>query len=111
MDQKQTPLPLDPHNEAFDVGPVDNPLNMPFPEVQNLVNVLPLSSTPLQSPDTTDASRPKLSAVRPRGFLPMEIDNSPLHRSSGSRIQQAMTQRADQVRKLLSKSSSDSSTS
>ena len=108
--REEVPIPLDSHNDAFDVGAVHNPLNTPFPEVQNLDDVLPLSSTPLQFSDTADASRSRLNAVRPRGFLPMEIDDSPLHRPSGSRIQRAMMQRADQVRKLLSKSSSDSST-
>ena len=105
----EEPGPVDPHNNAFEDGPVHNPLQMAFPEVRNLNDVLPLSSTPMPTTSTANASRSRLYAHRP--LLPMEIDESPLHRPSGSRIQQAMVRRADQVRKLLSRSSSDSSAS
>ena len=94
---------IDLHNKAIPV--VDNPLNMPFPEVQSLENILPLSSTPNSSLALPLA---RLSSVRPRGLLPLEIEESPLHQQSSSRIQSAISKRADQVRKLLSKSSSDS---
>ena len=93
-----------PHNKAISV--VDNPLNMPFPEVQSLENILPLSSTPITSGVPPP---PRLSSVRPRGLLPLEIEESPLHQQSSSRIQLAISRRAEQVRKLLSKSNSDSS--
>ena len=95
---------IDLHNKAISV--VDNPLNMPFPEVQTLENILPLSSTPNSSLALPPA---RLSLVRPRGLLPLEIEESPLHQPSRSRIQSALSKRADQVRKLLSKSNSDSS--
>ena len=97
---------IDPHNDAFANRVVDNPLQIPFPEVQNLNAILPLTSTPLLS--TASSSRPRLSDVRPRGLLPMEIEDSPLQQPR-SRIQAALTRRADQVRKILSRSSSDSS--
>ena len=95
---------VDHHNEALRV--VDNPLQMAFPEVRNLEDMLPLSSTPASAIPAADG---RLSAVRPRGLLPMEIEDSPLHRPQGSRIQQALTRRADQVRRILSRNSSDSS--
>ena len=103
------PVEVDHHNAALRV--VDNPLQIPFPEVRNFDDILPLSSTPSSENPAVDLQRARLSAVRPRGLLPMEIEESPLHRPSGSRIQQALTRRADQVRKILSRSSSDSSTS
>ena len=87
------------------ISVVDYPLNMPFPEVQSLENILPLSSTPNSSLALPPA---RLSSVRPRGLLPLEIEESPLHQQSSSRIQSAISKRADQVRKLLSKSNSDS---
>ena len=95
---------VDPHNKAISV--VDNPMNMPFPEVQSLENILPLTSTPITSGVPPPA---RLSSVRPRGLLPLEIEESPLHQQSSSRIQLAISRRADQMKKLLSKSNSDSS--
>ena len=97
---------LNPHDNPIRV--VDNPLNIPFPEVQTFDDILPLSSTPLSSIHRQSA---RLSSVRPRGLLPLEIEESPVPHLSGSRIQAALSRRSDQVRKLLSKSKSDSSSS
>ena len=99
-------LTLNPHDNPIRV--VDNPLNIPFPEVQTFDDILPLSSTPLSSIHRQSA---RLSSVRPRGLLPLEIEESPVPHLSGSRIQAALSRRSDQVRKLLSKSKSDSSSS
>ena len=68
--------------------------------------MLPLSSTPAPAVPAVDG---RLSAIRPRGLLPMEIEDSPLHRPQGSRIQEALSRRANQVRRILSRHSSDSS--
>ena len=96
------------HETAFaEETPRNLQLSMPFPDVQNLEHVLPLTSTPLQQ------SKKRLSDVRPRGLLPMEFEDSPLASTSSptpSRFQQAVVRRARQVRKVLSgdKDSSDS---
>ena len=105
-DLNKTDPTLNQHDNPIRV--VDNPLNMPFPEVQSLDNILPLSSTPLSSLPQQQA---RISSVRPRGLLPMEIEDSPLHRPSGSRLQEALLRRSNQVKKILSKSKSDSSSS
>ena len=83
-----------------------------YNEVRNLELVLPLISTP--TPDSASSavaghSRPCLSALRPRGMLPMEMD-TPQSSGSPSRFQKAMRNRAQQVHKVLSrtKKSSDS---
>ena len=103
-DAEEDHVEVDHHNEALRV--VDNPLQMAFPEVLNLEDMLPLSSTPAQG---VPAINGRLSAIRPRGLLPMEIEDSPLHRPHGSRIQDALARRATQVRRILSRHSSDSS--
>ena len=56
-----TTAEIDPHNEAFEDPGVHNPLNIPFPKVQSLDMVLPLSSTPNVS--TSAPPRPRLSEV------------------------------------------------
>ena len=109
------PAPVDVHNNAFEEAPPSNDqLYMPFGEVQNLEEILPLTSTPTpQVPTERIHSRPRISDVRPRGLLPMERENSHDHPSPSSgmsRFRQAVTNRAAQVQKLLSGdlSSSDS---
>jgi hypothetical protein len=102
-------------NDAFEEEtPLHEQLSIPFNEVQNLELVL-FTSTPT-SDSTPSAvagnSRPCLSAVRPRGMLPMEMETPQSSRLSTapSRIQQAVRNRAQQVRAVLSrnKESSDS---
>ena len=97
------------HNEGFEVqnAPRSHHLNMPSDRVMNLENVLPLTSTPIPDPRT----KPRVAAVRPRGMLPMEIEEpSPSHSSTPSRIRQAIKKRANQIKELFpgSKNSSDS---
>ena len=98
------------HNEGFELenAPQSLHLNMPFEKVVNLDNVLPLTSTPTPDPQT----RPRVSAVRPRGMLPMEIEEpSPSGSSSTpSRIKQAIQKRATKFKELFpgSKDSSGS---
>ena len=54
---------LDEHNVAFQMEtPLYDPLHMPFDQVENLDNVLPLNSTP-KSPPRVVHSRPRLSDV------------------------------------------------
>ena len=100
-------------NEAFATEtPLQVPMYMPFPEVLNLNEVLPLTSTPTSSnlPSTTSHSRPRVSAVRPRGLLPMELAGSTEPSSGTSRIRTAIAERAAQVQRFLSgdQNSSDS---
>jgi hypothetical protein len=81
--------------------PLHIPLDMPFPDVQNLDNVLPLTSTPL------DQSKKRLSDIRPRGLLPMEsmqFEDSPLastSKTTPSLFQQALVKRARQLKKAF----------
>ena len=103
----------EPFNEAFEEEtPLNEQPSIPFNVVRNLELVLPLISTP--TPDSASSavaghSRPCLSALRPRGMLPMEMD-TPQSSGSPSRFQKAMRNRAQQVHKVLSrtKKSSDS---
>ena len=106
----------EPFNDAFEEEPqLHEQLSIPFNEVQNLELVLPLTSTPTSDsvpPAVAGHSRPRLSAVRPRGMLPMEMDTPVSSRmnTAPSRFQQAVRNRAQQVRAVLSltKESSDS---
>ena len=66
------------HDDAFaEETPLHNHLPTPFPEVQNLNNVLPLTSTP-EELHPPKPPRQRLSDVRPRGLLPMAFEDSPL---------------------------------
>ena len=60
--------------DAFILPEVHNPLGMRFPAVQNLDNILPITSTPAQEENRRDLGR--LSTVRPRGRLRLENDAS-----------------------------------
>ena len=105
---------IDNEHEACNEGSeLENPppsqLTMPFDKVQNLDNVLPLTSTPISSHSN---ARPRISAVRPRGMLPLEIEEPCSSRSTStpSRIKQAIQKRATQIKELfpVTKDSSDS---
>ena len=97
------------HNRAFNAeSPENEQLPIPFPEVLNLEHVLPLTSTPASS-NTRIYHR--LSAVRPRGLLPMEIEDSPLSSPSKSRFKKAMHDGAKHLKKVLSMEEKNSSNS
>ena len=82
-------------NEEHNIGfqeeePLHVHLPMPFNEVQNLNNVLPLTSTPASSSST----RSRLPGVRPRGLLPIELEQTTARSSAtSSRIKTAMQNR------------------
>ena len=64
-------------------------LPIPFDQVQNLNHVLPLASTP------ASGSGSRLSAVRPRGLLPLELEQTtPRVSAISSRIKAARLNRA-----------------
>ena len=103
-------------NEAFeDETPLFGHTSTPFPEVLNLETVLPLTSTPT-SPlfQASGAHKKRLSDVRPRGFLPVELQESPLgsvNRPGPSRIQRAASNKAESIQKLISTANDDSTNS
>ena len=100
------------HVEGFaEETPLFVPLDIPMPEVQNLNHVLPLTSTPKQVNKAAAPSKARLSDIRPRGFLPMEFEDSNLGSSSRtpSRFKQALVNHAKQVKKALSKDTDSSS--
>ena len=93
------------HEVAFhEEVPLYNPLPMPFHDVQNLESILPLTSTPSTS-DAPIAHFPqRTSSVRPRGFLPMEIEDSPLGSTPKrpSRFKKALVDKAKKIHEAFS---------
>ena len=94
------------HEAAFhEEVPLHDHLAMPFNEVLNMENILPLTSTPTSS-NVPNAHFPqRTSSVRPRGLLPMEFEDSPLGSTSKtpSRYKKALADRAKEVKKLFTK--------
>ena len=100
-DSKQTDNDQEKDTEVREAAfheevPLHDHLAMPFNEVLNMENILPLTSTPTSS-NVPNAHFPqRTSSVRPRGLLPMEFEDSPLGSTSKnpSRYWKALADRA-----------------
>ena len=101
------------HDKAFSTEtPENEQLPIPFPEVLNLDHVLPLTSTPASSTTPLTQIPQRLNAVRPRGFLPMEFEDSPLAPSpTRSRLKKVMHDGAKHLKKVLALDEKNSSNS
>ena len=89
--------------------PINAQLSMPFPTVRNLDHVLPLTSTPVDDQVASSSNR-RLSAIRPRGFLPMEMEDPQSPVTPRSRYTAALASRSDQVRRVLNRGHLDGTT-
>ena len=102
------------HEVAFhEEVPLHNHLSMPFNDVQNLENILPLTSTPASTHAPAAHFPQRTSSVRPRGFLPMEFEDSPLGSPSKppSRYKKALAEKAKKIQKAFSKYTADDDSS
>ena len=95
-----------PTSKSIASSGISNPLTTPVPRVFNYENVLPLTSTPQE--ERTKPENHRLSSVRPRGLLPLELDDSSSSSTSAS-LQRGLRHKARQVKGLFF--SSDSSKS
>ena len=95
-------------NEA---APANDHLSIPFPEVQNLDRVLPLTSTPASSTTPVAHFPQRTCSVRPRGLLPMEFEDSPLASGSNqpSRYKRALAEKARQIQRAITRRVDDAS--
>ena len=85
--------------------PLHDRTPIPFPDVQNLDNVLPLTSTPESSTAPIVHFPQRTSSVRPRGPLPMEFEDSPLASGSKqpSRYKKAIAEKAKAIQKAFTR--------
>ena len=85
--------------------PLHDHAPIPFPDVQNFDNVLPLTSTPESSTAPIVHFPQRTSSVRPRGPLPMEFEDSPLASGSKqpSRYKKAIAEKAKAIQKAFTR--------